>query len=112
MESATKPCLVISLLLFLLLVSTVDGTKLADAKDKGEQITLRTGAAGHGHSLSSHSGHVPNGGTPEQGGAGVVDPRNQPGRSHHHRGAASRALGCSSLATSVFLGAILAVFVV
>ncbi|XP_062186524.1 uncharacterized protein LOC133890092 isoform X2 [Phragmites australis] len=121
MESTRKPCLLISLLLFVLLVSTVHGAQLADARDAAaggdeERTTVRTGAAGHeGHGYSSHSGgHNPNGGMPEQGGAGVVDPRNLAVRSHHrHHGAASRrALGYSSAAICALVGAILAVVLV
>ncbi|KAL6897302.1 hypothetical protein ACP4OV_006998 [Aristida adscensionis] len=116
MKSTRKPCFVISILLVLLLVSTVHGDQLADARGTGGRMTVRTGAVGHGHGYSSHSGHGPNGGTPEQGGAGAVDPRNpNNGRSHHRNAAepATRApLASSPLPISVLLGAIFAMFLV
>lgn len=65
-----------------------------DGDGDGERVTVRTGH-GHGYSSSHSSGH-PSGGTPEQGGAGVVDPRNLNARSHHRRGAATRATAYSS----------------
>ncbi|NP_001351147.1 uncharacterized protein LOC103632177 precursor [Zea mays] len=114
MERTKKPCLgVVALLLFLLLASAAHGAQPADAKDiaagdgDGERATVRTGH-GHGYS-SSHSGGHPSGGTPEQGGAGVVDPRNLNARSHHRRGAATRAnvysswLVCTLVAGGVML---------
>jgi len=68
-------------------------------------------SAGRGHGYSSHSGGHTSGGTPEQGGAGAVDPRNLNARSHHRSAAASRAgLGHSSSPVAWGLvGAILAV---
>ncbi|KAJ1288774.1 hypothetical protein BS78_02G113900 [Paspalum vaginatum] len=105
MERAKKPCLVVALLLFFLLVAAAaaNGAQLADAKDTsgaaadddGERVTVRT-SGGHGHGYSSHSGGHPNGGTPGQGGAGGVDPRNLNARSHRNGSASSRALGYTS----------------
>ncbi|TVU39786.1 hypothetical protein EJB05_13226 [Eragrostis curvula] len=110
MESTRKPCFLTILLLFSLLVSTVHGAELSNARDAGERTTVRTGAAGHaGHGYSGHSGAHPNGTPEQQGGAGVVDPRNLAARSHHRSGAASRATGYSPLVTCVLLGTLLMV---
>ncbi|XP_021308266.1 uncharacterized protein LOC8054431 isoform X3 [Sorghum bicolor] len=117
MERMKKLCLGVTLLLFLLLVSAAHGARLPDAKDvaaaaaagDGERITVRTG---HGHGYSSHSGGHPNGGTPEQGGAGVVDPRNNNARSHHRNGAASRALGYSSWLICTLVGGVVMMLLV
>ncbi|PAN10163.1 hypothetical protein PAHAL_2G074900 [Panicum hallii] len=117
MASSKKPSLFVSLLLLSLVVSAVHGAQPADAGDTaaaggGERVTVRSSGHGHGYS-SSHSGGHTSGGTPKQGGAGSVDPRNLNARSHHRSGAASRAgLGCSSLSVAWGLvGATLAVVV-
>ncbi|CAN6180333.1 unnamed protein product [Urochloa humidicola] len=121
MASSKKPSLFISILLLLLLVSAAHGAQPADAGDTaaagegGDRVTVRT--SGHGHGYSSHSGggHTSTGGsgggtsTSEQGGAGVVDPRNLNGRSHRSGAASRAALGRSSMAASGLVGAILAV---
>jgi hypothetical protein len=81
----------------------------AAAGADGERITVRTG---HGHGYSSHSGGHPNGGTPEQGGAGVVDPRNNNARSHHRNGAARWALGYSSWLICTLVGGVVVMLLV
>ncbi|KAK3124802.1 hypothetical protein QOZ80_7BG0593490 [Eleusine coracana subsp. coracana] len=114
MQSTRKPWFVPTFLIFLLLVSTAHGAELANAEDAaatetdgGERTTVRTGAAGHaGHGYSGHSGAHTNGDMSEQGGAGVVDPRNLNARSRHRNGATSRVVGYSSRATYALLGAL------
>nr|CAB3456230.1 unnamed protein product [Digitaria exilis] len=75
-----------------------------------EKVTVRTSGHGHGYS-SSHSGGHTSGGTAEQGGAGVVDPRNLNARSHPRSAAIRRAAvgGYSFVVVCGLLGAILAV---
>ncbi|KAG8100173.1 hypothetical protein GUJ93_ZPchr0013g35124 [Zizania palustris] len=110
MDSATKSCIAISLILLSLLAPIVHGARhVPGAKGTGSGEAV-TSADGHGHGYSSHMSHNPNGNSNDgSSGTPAVDPHAVAARGgHHHRGAATRtaAAGYSRLqATCTFLGA-------
>uniref|UniRef100_A0A0D9WXC6 Uncharacterized protein n=1 Tax=Leersia perrieri TaxID=77586 RepID=A0A0D9WXC6_9ORYZ len=111
MENTKKSCLAISLMVLLLLVPTVHGTRhVASVNGTGagdDMVTeVRMAVAGHGHGSTSHKSHNPNNPNDGNPGTPVVDPHNVATRGHHHRSTTSQtAVGDSRIPIIMVLGA-------